>query len=401
MDHFSQPASPMDDIVEKFLIEQLDRDIDKASKKNLSNCKMFSVHDECLKLKKLIEEKKSKTGASLKHTRREKLYYLLNVMTEWLQLLEKPHLVTPAAVTSTEELRGRLKQIEKDLKEPLKGESEGGGNQQWPKDDGAAAAQDIYRWSSHAVDITKIHGFKDKRMIMERLLLKEGSKAIGIVGVAGVGKTALCQVAFNDQEVQKHFLLRIWLCLSRQQKLHSDNDAVQFFVKRILSCLGFEDDVIQKVGRGGLAKLQVALQQQLKRGEYFIVLDDVWKIEEGEKVEEDDQKMGEAVKKLFCFLIQDPSQYGSRHGGTVIVTSRSGKLEETVRPKNLYRLKLLPLADEESCWEIFSDAVVKDEIEELKKLKCEIVGNCQGLPLMAKMLGQICHYQPKNPENTT
>lgn len=501
----------MEDIVENFLIEKLNDIITNAkaqhNENKVSNCKLFLVHEECNKLKELIEESTANTGAALKHTRREKLYYLLNVMAEWLQLLQllkRQQFVTPVAVAWADELRGKLKQIEKDLKEPLesqevlrarlqkiendlqgplegeglkelrgrlkqiqkdltepvKGESQGeGGSQQPPKEvtaedlrarlqkikkhlkvkeplsqedllgrlkkikkdlteplkgesqRGGGSQQppkvtarlkkiekdvtepfkgerqdQIYRWSSHAVDIAKIHGFKDKDMIMKRLLLKEGHKVITVVGVAGVGKTALCQVAFNKEEVQKHFPFRIWLCLSRQQNFHAGNQAEEFLVKRALSCLGFDDDVIERIGQGGVHKLKAALQQQL-RGEYLIVLDDVWKIEKGDKLEEGDDEMGKAILNLFSFFIQD--------GGTVLVTSRSGKLEETVvRPPNkLHRLQLLPLADDDSCWRIFSDAVNRAGFQGLDRLKKEILINCQGLPLMAKMLGQICHLQ--------
>lgn len=382
---------PMEDILEEFLIQKLGADIKNAQEKYknvFKYCKLFVVHEECLKLKVLIEGRAPGTGAALKHTRREKLYYLLNVMTEWLQLLEKQPFVNPAAMTWAEELHGRLKLIEKDLKEPLEGQSQGGGGSQKPPKEDDGAQDQIYRWSSHAVDTTKIHGFKDKGMIMERLLLKEGPKVIAITGVAGVGKTALCQVAFNNGEVQKHFPLRIWLCLSRQQRLHADEE---FLVKRALSCLGFEDGVIERVGQGGVDKLKAALQQQLHRGgEYLVVLDDAWNIEEG------DDEMGKKIQSLLSFFI--------KYEGTVILTSRSrsGKLEKTVPPEKLHRLKLLPLADDNSCWSIFTDAVNTGEILGLEKLREKTLKNCQGLPLMAKMLGQICHDQLiKNLEKTS
>jgi hypothetical protein len=82
------------------------------------------------------------------------------------------------------------------------------------------------------------------------------------------------------------------------------------------------------------------------------------------------------------------------YGGTVIVTSRNKDLakkmvgEENVHP-------VLPLADKEKCWLIFKDAVEQDgtlfnppnvELEDLKK---EIIRKCSGLPLAARVLGEI------------
>nr|DAD33884.1 TPA_asm: hypothetical protein HUJ06_012735 [Nelumbo nucifera] len=45
-----------------------------------------------------------------------------------------------------------------------------------------------------------------------------GFKAVGIVRMGGIGKTALAQLIFNTQEVKKHFCPRIWICVS--QRVH-------------------------------------------------------------------------------------------------------------------------------------------------------------------------------------
>ncbi|KAH6832702.1 hypothetical protein C2S53_015746 [Perilla frutescens var. hirtella] len=55
------------------------------------------------------------------------------------------------------------------------------------------------------------------------------------------------------------------------------------------------------------------------------------------------------------------------------------------------------LKHEDSCWNIFSDAVKKDGIieqvpAEMEKRRDEILKKCEGLPLMAKMLGEIAHH---------
>ena len=69
-------------------------------------------------------------------------------------------------------------------------------------------------------------------------------------------------------------------------------------------------------------------------------------------------------------------------------------------------LRLLPRSDPESFWKIFKDAVEKgtDEnstplqfkpsnVEDLKK---QILQKCDGLPITAKMLGEIMHKQQRD-----
>ncbi|KAJ9685656.1 hypothetical protein PVL29_017621 [Vitis rotundifolia] len=58
---------------------------------------------------------------------------------------------------------------------------------------------------------------EDKKNIIKLLLQsnnEENLSVVAIVGIGGLGKTTLAQLVYNDEEVVKHFDLRLWACVS-------------------------------------------------------------------------------------------------------------------------------------------------------------------------------------------
>ena len=87
---------------------------------------------------------------------------------------------------------------------------------------------------------------------------------IPIVGIGGLGKTALAKLVYNDEEVVSHFQLRMWVCVSEDFKVTS-------LIKEILkSALGKIDENL------GREQLQRLLRETLKDKKFLLVLDDVW-----------------------------------------------------------------------------------------------------------------------------
>lgn len=187
-----------------------------------------------------------------------------------------------------------------------------------------------------------VHGFGNEELHLQKLLSNRGTddqfRAIGVVGIAGVGKTTLCQRIFHNPDVKTQFVPRIWVCtLSGQETPES-------IVKRMLKRLGVDDDTTNSFPEGqGLAFLDYVLQQQLIGKRYLIVLDDF-----------EDMEVCKHLSKVM------PTGYGGR----LIITSRNKKLtKEMVGKENLHQLQ--PLSDQESCWLIYRDSV-RDKDAELK-----------------------------------
>ncbi|PRQ52138.1 putative P-loop containing nucleoside triphosphate hydrolase [Rosa chinensis] len=170
---------------------------------------------------------------------------------------------------------------------------------------------------------TSIVGADEQAEKIEGLLCG-GATAIGIVGIAGVGKTTLVHQVLNRQRVRHEFSPIIWLCLSDKEKYEFTNSIGISIVRRILDKLravdsgngaidNLNDAIVEEerdISGLGLERLLARLNRLLSGKRYLIVLDDVWHI-------------SEFYSDLGC-TIQDRLSYGlpKGSGGAVIVTTR-------------------------------------------------------------------------------
>ncbi|KAB1225421.1 putative disease resistance protein RGA3 [Morella rubra] len=108
---------------------------------------------------------------------------------------------------------------------------------------------------------------EDKKAVMALLLdsnVGENVSILPIVGIGGLGKTALAQLLFNDQKVQQHFELKVWVCVSDP---FDDKILVENIIK---SATG------NTQGDVGMEALTQSLKNLIDRKKYLLVLDDVW-----------------------------------------------------------------------------------------------------------------------------
>ncbi|KAK9667062.1 hypothetical protein RND81_14G229800 [Saponaria officinalis] len=208
------------------------------------------------------------------------------------------------------------------------------------------------------------------------MLLDSGSQEkvsfLSIVGVGGLGKTTLAQLVFNDDRVRSEFPLRLWTCVS-------DENKEDFDVKKILTNIlesvshdkydGFAMDMVQRK-LGGL----------LGGKKYLIVLDDLWN---------EDRDKWLALRKFLMV-----GGIGSR----VLVTSRSKRTAIVVDDGYKYELKGL---SPENSWRLFEMTAFEEKVNdtydvnfsELVKVGKQIVEKCFNVPLAIRVVGTLLYGQ--------
>ncbi|XP_062117793.1 disease resistance protein RGA2-like [Humulus lupulus] len=217
---------------------------------------------------------------------------------------------------------------------------------------------------------------EDKSVIINKFLLEsceESVSVLAIVGIGGLGKTTLAQSVFNDEQVQKHFETKIWVCVS-------DDFDLKLIIKSIIESAKGDSSL----GDMRMEPLQKKLQEVLGSKRFLLVLDDIW------------EKNHNKLSELKNLIISD-ANVGSR----VVVTTRFEDIAQFIATKQQpYRLGVL---DEVQSWSLFKSMAFEDGSRELEnssigKIEKEIVERCKGIPLAIKTIGNLLYGKSKESE---
>ncbi|XP_060670383.1 putative disease resistance RPP13-like protein 1 isoform X2 [Ziziphus jujuba] len=208
----------------------------------------------------------------------------------------------------------------------------------------------------------------DKQAILDFLLSDDGHhlSVLPIVGMAGIGKTTLAQLVFNeigDKVMQKPFEIKAWITVSVESDVFALTEAIYKEVTKS------SESTIKET-----FKLQQKLRDFLRGKKFLLVLDDVWNVD----------------YKRWCEL-RSPFE-STAHGSKIIVTTRSADVASDLGTVPSRDLQIL---SEEDGWQLvkkraFND-VEQDVSPDLEAIARKIVRKCKGLPLAIKSLSCLLH----------
>ncbi|KAF2319470.1 hypothetical protein GH714_016118 [Hevea brasiliensis] len=170
---------------------------------------------------------------------------------------------------------------------------------------------------------------KDKKEIVNFLLsssCRENVSIISIVGIGGIGKTTLAQLAYNDETVKSNFELKMWVCIS-------ENFGVKIIVEKILESL-----IGEKPKNLEMNTLKDRFHEKINGKKYLLVLDDLWN--------QDSEKW---------FHLRDLLVGGGK-GSKIIVTTRLKNVAEMIRSEKKHDLQGLLVDDS---WSLFANMAFK------------------------------------------
>ncbi|XP_039832688.1 putative disease resistance protein RGA4 [Panicum virgatum] len=136
---------------------------------------------------------------------------------------------------------------------------------------------------------------------------------VAITGAAGIGKTTLAQMVFNDRIVQEHFEVKIWLSVTREFRK----------IRLLRQCIAYVDGIADDV-EDTIGELEQRLHLAMREKKFLVVMDDVWS--------------GEAWHILGL-----PLAPGSR----VLVTTRNDTVAREMGAQHLHRVTTL---DPDDSW---------------------------------------------------
>ncbi|GKU96974.1 hypothetical protein SLEP1_g10154 [Rubroshorea leprosula] len=232
--------------------------------------------------------------------------------------------------------------------------------------------------SKSFIDESSLLGRDDvKNEIISHLLCEtskeeEGSpiQTISVVGIGGIGKTALAQLIYNDENVKQHFTCRVWTCVS---DIFDESKVAKSI---IVGLQGLDKLAILQLESVPLGALLEKICKSIEGKKYLLVLDDVWT--------EKDRDFEGLNATFKC----------GAPGSRILVTTRKSTVATIMGSSHTIQLNNL---SREICWSIIRNIALREKDqrtrEEFMPVGLKIAEKCKGLPLVAKTLGGLLRFK--------
>ncbi|EYU45438.1 hypothetical protein MIMGU_mgv1a000800mg [Erythranthe guttata] len=206
---------------------------------------------------------------------------------------------------------------------------------------------------------------------------------LSIVGTGGLGKTTLAKLAYNDTRVEKHFELRIWICVSDPfNEVEIAKGIVVASVKKFDNPpnTNYQLEILLQSLKETISLEMVlqSLKESISGKKFLLVLDDVWT---------EDSTKWESLR--ICLK-------GGGLGSRILVTTRNERVALMMGSvkNDIHHLGHL---SHEECWLLLSRIALsgkcEKEREKFQNIGREIANKCKGLPLAAKTLGSLLCFK--------
>uniref|UniRef100_A0A0D9VTH9 AAA+ ATPase domain-containing protein n=1 Tax=Leersia perrieri TaxID=77586 RepID=A0A0D9VTH9_9ORYZ len=203
---------------------------------------------------------------------------------------------------------------------------------------------------------------REKEEVVQALLSDHNIPlpVISIYGTAGIGKTTLARLVYNDDKVQDCFPTKIWVCLSDKCDVTKATKMIMEAVTKV-KCDALSLDILQQ-----------QLRQHLSTTKFLLVIDNLW-----------------AEDYNFWELLRCPLLSGEK-GSKVLITTQNERVwrrTSTILPVHLKGLEI------EECWRLLEHYAFLHrqgmDNDALSTIGRRIAEDCQGSPLAAKSLGML------------
>ncbi|XP_056174568.1 putative disease resistance protein RGA3 [Syzygium oleosum] len=210
----------------------------------------------------------------------------------------------------------------------------------------------------------------------------ESVSVVSIVGIGGIGKTAVAKLVYNDDKVNDCFKLKIWVCVS---DVFDEDLIIKGILKSAPALDEFQEDPemmrnLQDIENKSKDQLQSLLRKVLDGNKYLLVLDDLWN--------EDRQRWLELRHLLM----------GGSWGSKILVTTRSHKVAKVTNANSV--IHVLRGLSEDKSWNLFRKMAFRDWTEsldpELEEMGRDIVTKCTGVPLAIRTMGYLLYGKKKD-----